>query len=369
MHQKQSTPESMDFSPLIIKKGAWWLELGVEDSLRIFFVCAVGIAIILLISPKIAEWILGFALVGIIIMSGFIGDKRGNPKAQALRKFAVINGFIYKGYGSKDWGPGTLFTHGHDKHMKYVVGGTFYNLPFQLYEYEYTQGSGNYERDYDATVFVLKLPRRLPHMVIDSLVEADNFSLSTLPITFKQSQRIVLEGDFSQYFALYAPDTFAVTALTVLAPDVMETVMRCASLCDVEIIKDRIYFYWPDTKVNPESIENKFATVQAVLDKTYQKLTKSDIFARQSQARLVTEPGKGVRLKQFSWKPYVVMASGLYIILKILGVLLPNLPDLFDLAFFVFIGLIAWKLYRRKQLKDRLHRRFQGSTHLKVLRK
>ncbi len=67
-------------------------------------------------------------------------------------------------------------------------------------------------------------------MIIDSLVEEGNGNSSTLPIIFDRSQRLVLEGDFYKYFMLYAPDTYGITALTIIAPDAMEILMRHATL-------------------------------------------------------------------------------------------------------------------------------------------
>jgi hypothetical protein len=183
-----------------------------------------------------------------------------------------------------------------------------------------------------------------------------------LPMQFSQSQRIHLEGDFSRYFALYAPDTYAITALTILAPDVMEIVMRYAGLCDIEIIDDKVYFYWPGVEVSVKSFENKFGTVQAVLAETYTKLSTSDVFAQQSQKRILAQPGKGVRLRVFSREPLIAAIVLLYFILKTIPIFFPNIPDASSGIIIAIIGWLGWKLYRRYQLKIMLRNRFQDRS-------
>lgn len=70
-----------------------------------------------------------------------------------------------------------------------------------------------------------------------------------------------------------------------------------AQLCDIEIIENRLYFYWRDYPESQQDIEDKFQTVQGVLKKVGDKLAHDDIFAVPSQARLHIELGQSVKIK------------------------------------------------------------------------
>ncbi len=222
-----------------------------------------------------------FVGLGFYVYSSYQADK----KQQAVfTQFAAVNSWQYS-EGSQDVSTvGTVFSLGHSRYMQNIYMGWSHGLPFRLYTYNYSVGYGKNEQYYDLQVFELTLPRSLPHMVIDSLVEGGNGGRSTLPIEFAESQKIELEGDFSKYFSLYTPDDYGITALTVLAPGVMETLMKFAASCDIEIIQDRLYFFWPDIPGSQKSYQDIFTTVNQVLDQTLRKLTTSDIFASKNQA-------------------------------------------------------------------------------------
>jgi hypothetical protein len=214
-----------------------------------------------------------------------------------LETFAVANGWQYmpKTY---DFGSGTLFQHGHGKRGLKGIRGTLDGTPFSLFVYKYTVGSGKSQHTYDASVMRLTLPRVMPHMVIDSLIETGNGSWSTLPIYFDEAQRIELEGDSYKYFALYAPDKYGVTALTVIAPDVMEELLRQGMLCDIEIIDNKLYFYWPDLPSEQKDFELRFNTVLNIWKQLHTVLGKKDVFSTDVQAKIHSvASGRGVRLR------------------------------------------------------------------------
>lgn len=80
----------------------------------------------------------------------------------------------------------------------------------------------------------MKLPRDLPHLMIDSL---RNGSLrSMLPGT----ERMSLEGDFDRHFAVYAPKGYERDALELLTPDVMACLIDYGRYWDVEVVEDRL---------------------------------------------------------------------------------------------------------------------------------
>lgn len=87
----------------------------------------------------------------------------------SLKKFSIKNGFIFKAHGAAI-GPGTIFEHGRDKSTYNIVSGEYCGFQFRYFSYKYIKGGKN-ERAYDQTIMELELPKKFPHMVIDSLVE------------------------------------------------------------------------------------------------------------------------------------------------------------------------------------------------------
>src|SRR5687767_10750577 len=217
---------------------------------RIIFITAVVVVIAsLILSPfdsEIASFIpVATMLGGLLVFISYFSKVRGVRK-RILQQFAADNKLAFTPTIDVTAQSGTMFQHGSLREGKNSMEGEYNDLPFQLFDYEYSTGSGKNRRTHYLTVLSFTLPRKLPHMVIDSLVEPGANGISTLPIQFDRSQRIELEGDFNRYFDLYAPNKYGISALTVVAPDVMMTLMQHAALCDIEIIDNKLYFYWPD---------------------------------------------------------------------------------------------------------------------------
>jgi len=79
------------------------------------------------------------------------------------------------------------------------------------------------------------LPRRLPHLMIDSL--RNGRMRNILP----GDERISLEGDFDRHFAAYAPNGYERDALELLTPDVMACLIDHGRSWDLEVVEDRLF--------------------------------------------------------------------------------------------------------------------------------
>ena len=88
----------------------------------------------------------------------------------------------------------------------------------------------------------LTLPRQLPNLVLDAKRNNSLFGSSLLyaPIG---NQRLSLEGDFDDYFNLYAPTGYERDALYVFTPDLMALMIDETSDFDVEIRGDQLVVY------------------------------------------------------------------------------------------------------------------------------
>lgn len=295
-----------------------------------------------------------------------------------LFAFAVQNNFQFEKENKNINDAGSLYKRGHDKKETNIITGEFAGLPMKFSDYQYVTGQGKYSTDYLIRVMRLTLPRHLPHMVIDCEIESDSNGLSSLPITFDSSQKVELEGDFHKYFNLYVPDKYGVSALSIIAPDAMEALMRMKSLCDIEIIENQIYFYWPETDLKRDSYEKVFATVEEVMREIGDKLKSGDIFAHKTQADLhIGEAKNPIKLKKSSIATLLTSTNMIYLYIAVFAFggmkFLFNADDSAEatdnrVAIFlivslaIVIGLTVYALYShinkqrlKKELKQRYH--------------
>ncbi len=306
-----TTPEQKqlpDFSALEgIKK---------QSLMSVYFAVSVAAYVLtMIISAKTGNAVplmivMALSVVGLLIV--YLQQKKlKKANIEKFAQFAVINNFDYvntnRPTGNES---GTVFGLGTDRRLVNIIAGRIRNLPFRTFEYKYTIRRGKSTHTIDLQVFEITLPRILPHMVIDSLVEYGNWNGSALPISFDKSQKIELEGDFHKYFALYAPDKYGISALSIIAPDAMEALMRYAAMCDIEIIDNKIYFLWADVANSKQQYEKIFETINGVMAEIEDKLTRGDIFAHDTHARVHAEAAeKGVRLKKSRWPGRIIVGA------------------------------------------------------------
>lgn len=89
---------------------------------------------------------------------------------------------------------------------------------------------------------ILKLPKALPHIVLDAEANNNFLRLTNLPQQFLRGQRLELEGDFGKYFTLYCPNGMEHDALYIFTPDVMQVAIDgFGKMCDIEIKDDQVY--------------------------------------------------------------------------------------------------------------------------------
>lgn len=81
--------------------------------------------------------------------------------------------------------------------------------------------------------------KTFPHIFLDSHYK-EKFLYAIDKRTFYQSQRVSLEGDFNNYFQLYAPEGIHIDALTILSPDTMKILRDNLHEFDVEIINRNV---------------------------------------------------------------------------------------------------------------------------------
>ena len=196
--------------------------------------------------------------------------------------------------------PGSLFRFGTMQECGNAISGEFMGLKYTLYQHEYFFGaSEGYSWRFENTVMAFTLPRALPQFIIDSRLYSQGNTQSGLPLLFGRSQEVKLEGTFSKYFRLYAPAKYHVPALSILTPDVMLAILETGMECDIEIVGNKLYFYWPYMEPTVENYQAYYHVAEVFLKEVKRKLLSADIYANEAQAleHGSLSPSKGARLK------------------------------------------------------------------------
>lgn len=193
--------------------------------------------------PERIALIVGVAVtVGIVAFFVF----RAVARASALRRyrittFAVRNGMLYSTTPRPPTLEGVVFRVGKSRAVYERLWRDTDN-PIELGNYRYTTGSGKNKSTHHWSYLAIRLPRRLPHMLLDAKGNNSLFG-SNLPVSLDRDQRLSLEGDFDTHFTLYCPREYETDALYVFTPDLMALLIDEAAKLDVEIVDDWMLVY------------------------------------------------------------------------------------------------------------------------------
>lgn len=219
-------------------KNGWAIKLCVGIGLA-FLVFGV---LLMRLDPDIGSLVVWLLFAGMAFVVAYIVYIT-NGRTIQMHEFASQNAFTYVVNQAYDERAGMIFNAGHSRVFPQLLlaeGRDF----VELGNYQYTTGSGKNRQVHDFGFMRIKLPRRLPNMVLDS--KKNNFfggRLSNLNVGFGGSQRLSLEGDFDSYFTLYAPEQYKRDALYVFTPDVMHALIEAAHAYDCEVVDDDFYIY------------------------------------------------------------------------------------------------------------------------------
>ena len=180
-------------------------------------------------------------------------------------RFAAANGLLYVHEVEEPGYPGAIFDLGSTRR---AFGN--YRRPhapeLDIGSYRYTTGSGKSRTTHTWGYVALRLPRRLPHMLLDAKGNNALFGASNLPLTFSREQVLSLEGDFDRYFTLYCPKQYERDALYVFTPDLMALLIDESAGFDMEIVEDWMFLYRRgglDT-ADPATLQTVFRIVDTV---------------------------------------------------------------------------------------------------------
>lgn len=158
-----------------------------------------------------------------------------------LSRFADDNGLIFlpEAQGSLR---GTMFRQGLRGRLVDVLMTP--DDSFAIGTYAFTERDArSLGREQRHGFLRIKLVRPVPHLVLISTLGRGIRGYSSVGLSFAQRQRVRLEGDFDNTFAVYAPDGYGADARYVLTPDLMARLVDYAAAVDLEFIDDELFVY------------------------------------------------------------------------------------------------------------------------------
>lgn len=208
------------------------------------------------------------AAIAVAVVFGVIRALSGTSERwYRLDRFARANGMSYLPHVAAPRLPGMIFGLGESRQATDLVRGERPRF-VEFGNYSYSTGSGKSQTTHQWGYVAVKLDVPLPNIVLDA-TSNNSFLGSNLPSAFDRKQRLELEGDFNEHFALYCPVGYERDALYLFTPDIMARFIDHAAALDVEIVDDWLFLYGQRSfsTLDPATWAWLFSVVGALLDK------------------------------------------------------------------------------------------------------
>lgn len=319
----------LDYSPLTPTKP---VNLG-----RLYIMIVILALIIFLVLFLIPDQATLLASVGLLIIVKYSASKSAQVERMKLAKmdhFASINHMGFVSDGEITYKPGIIFNSGNPTTVTsaYIASNRSFS---EIGNITYVVGSGKNRREYDFGYIEIKLPKRLPNIVLDSTKNNQLGILSNLPNFVPGGQKLELEGDFNNYFTVHVPEGYERDALEIFTPEVMQLLVDNLHNFDCEIIDDSLYLYSNDTFSLWEADElrqliNIADVVNAKFDTKVAKY--ADYRIGDQSINVVAKSGQ--RLKQFFglssvWNIVIYLVVAMFFLQPVLVLLVDYLIKLF----------------------------------------
>jgi hypothetical protein len=193
---------------------------------------------------EVVQFLLPFLFLGV----GYLYSLYQKTIHAAWRSFAVDNGWNFiEGNAAKSLLPKSLHTYrrAYDYRIatvQAVIDGTAWNVQ----TYRFTVGIGKDRETKCYTILSTALQKPLPYMVLDA-----RRSLSAIERIPVGAKKVILEGNFSRYFDVWIEEGSHIDVLSILTPDVMQSILRNNVEQDIEIDGTMLYLVQPGISYDP----------------------------------------------------------------------------------------------------------------------
>lgn len=231
-----------------------------------------------------------------------------------------------------------IFQQGHSQT---VVDALSFKDGVEIGNFRYVTGSGKNRRVHSYFYAKLTLKRPLPNIVVDCR-RNNFFGMTNLPDVYSQSQKIRLEGDFSDNFDVYIPEGYGRDALYVLTPDVMQALLELGGKFDLEVVDDQLYMYHPVQVdlTRQKMLEPMLGMVGMVMDEIGTQAARYSDERIEDAASTTTVAAPEQRLKKaFNWKLLMLVT-----VFAVLQVAIFVLPNEYSTVVSLLMGVLIWSV-------------------------
>ncbi|MBC7708306.1 hypothetical protein H7Y63_03715 [Polaromonas sp.] len=136
-----------------------------------------------------------------------------------------------------------------------------------IMDFSFSVGEGKSKRDYEYAIAALHFQKSFPHLYLDGRANGLNDMYSS-------SQQVQLEGNFNEFFRLYIPKGSSAGSLTILSPDIMQTLIDFGTPFDIEINGQSVAIISPGKAFTKAMIPKLLLCADAIY-KEFTQLEKS----------------------------------------------------------------------------------------------
>lgn len=208
-----------------------------------------------------------FLIVAFVLVGGYLGGFALAQKNTIWKAFAQANGWgVTPGeLATVHFVPPSLLDAGSKRKLGDIVHADIDGHMCSVYTYEFVTGSGKSRQNHYYTIARVMLPKVFPHLILDS---KKSYAIQDKG---KADVPVKLEGDFNDYFTLSHEKGGHIDALSIIAPDVMQTLIDNNAAQDIEIADQSAYFMMHTDHRTIKSLPKLFASVDALSDELVHK--------------------------------------------------------------------------------------------------
>ncbi|GEM_PF-2596120 len=211
----------------------------------------------------LANGVLIFGVIG----GTFLAQYETKQKAKIWHNFGVMNDWkvIPNNEADVSYIPPTMLNLGRMRRTSDIVVAEVEGQYHAMFAYQFRTGSGRSTRNHFYTIVRLELPKKFPHLVLDS---KRSFAIHGVDSSLAP---VSLEGNFDSYFRLYHTKSEHIDALSIITPDIMQTLINSNAHQDIEIFGRYAYFMFDSEQRTPGYMPMLFSSVIALSDELMHK--------------------------------------------------------------------------------------------------
>lgn len=224
---------------------------------------AVWTVLSLVVTFHIGQAGLYLIIIPVLAAYGWYTRLRMQFDSDFLEAFAATNNYGFTKIGEVERLHATIF--GLTKvEVLDIISGTYANCDMKLFVVNARQGTGRNSVHFTMTVMQIHLGGTLPHILMANKHIAD---WGTITSQFPYQTKLSLEGDFGDFFALYANPADHIKALELFSPSLMAFMEDESRQFSVEFDRDYMHLYVNGLITTDAQIINVFDVTKKLIDR------------------------------------------------------------------------------------------------------